>query len=606
MQKLALTVAHGTGETPSSFASRVAARNFISARELSRDFELSFQKIVDGDRGAIQRLAELAGADVGTLMSNAIVKTGTTFELRGQQISKPLIRRARVHVCPVCIQEDIAASGLPPGLAAFGRLEWAIASIRTCARHSVALVEVRDDLKPGELHDFTRNIADTLPSIGRMADKAQRRPASGLETYLLGRIEGCSDCQWLDSLAFFAAAWTTEIVGAVAAFGKRVNMDTLSEDDRYKAGTAGFEIVKDGMDGLERFMSKLKREHVPKKDGSADGPQATFGKLHMTFAQGLVDPGYDPVRAVMAEHILDNFPLGPGDELFGKPVEVRRFHSVRTAALTYKMHPKRLRKLIDAQGLLPDPTIKDRDVLFDADIADRLFKREADSLSMKEVEKYINAPRPMAQILFQAGLIRRHVTGIGRMNEVFFKSELDEFLERLFQKAETVPESAPGLCDVATAAKRTNASTADYVRLVLEDRLAWVGRKAGTEGVLALLVNLEEARPLIRLPELSGLVPADAIKELRVSDPVIRSLLKVGALKTIVERHPIKRNPQVVIPHEEIERFKMEFASLFLLARERGKHMPVLLRELQALGIQPAAELKGVGATFFRRSDLPS
>ena len=50
-------------------------------------------------------------------------------------------------------------------------------------------------------------------------------------------------------------------------------------------------------------------------------------------------------------------------------------------------------------GLLPGPTIRDRDVLFDAEIADRLFKREADSLSMREVEKY--APRPMAQILFQ-------------------------------------------------------------------------------------------------------------------------------------------------------------------------------------------------------------
>jgi hypothetical protein len=38
--------------------------------------------------------------------------------------------------------------------------------------------------------------------------------------------------------------------------------------------------------------------------------------------------------------------------------------------------------------------------------------------------------------------------------------------------------------------------------------------------------------------------------------------------------------------------------SLFTLARERGKQMPILLRELAALGIQPASELDGVGATF--------
>jgi hypothetical protein len=268
------------------------------------------------------------------------------------------------------------------------------------------------------------------------------------------------------------------------------------------------------------------------------------------------------------------------------------------------MHPKRLRKLIEAEGLISNPALKDRDILFDAEVADRLLKREADSLTMKQVQVYINAPRPMAQILFQAGLIRRHVVGLGKMNEVYFKSEVDEFLARLFRKAETVAEPGPGIYDVATAAKRTNGSTADYVRLVLEDRLTWVGRKAGTEGVLSLLVNVEEARPLIRLPELSGLVPAEAIRILQVNSKVMTGLLKAGAFKTIIERHPIKRSPQTVIPHEEITRFKEEYVSLFTLARAQGKHMPVLLKELKALGVKPAFE--GAGATFFRRGDLPT
>jgi hypothetical protein len=89
-----------------------------------------------------------------------------------------------------------------------------------------------------------------------------------------------------------------------------------------------------------------------------------------------------------------------------------------------------------------------------------------------------------------------------------------------------------------------------------------------------------------------------------VSGPVIRGLLKVGALKTIVQRHPIKRNPQTVIPHEEITRFKQEYVSLFTLARTQGKHMPVLLGELKALGVKPAFE--DVGATIFKRSELPT
>ncbi|MFX5603107.1 hypothetical protein ABTD90_21405, partial [Acinetobacter baumannii] len=78
---------------------------------------------------------------------------------------------------------------------------------------------------PGQYHDFSRNVAAAIPAIDRLADEATRRPASGLETYLLDRIEGRADYPWLDRLPFSAAAWSTEVVGAVAEFGKRVNLD---------------------------------------------------------------------------------------------------------------------------------------------------------------------------------------------------------------------------------------------------------------------------------------------------------------------------------------------------------------------------------------------
>lgn len=606
MQKLALTVFAEVGETPTSLASRVAARNFVSARDLARDFGISFQKIVDGDELEIRRLADLSSAQIQDLLPNAIRKIGTMYELRGQSITKPAIRRAKVHICPLCIQADIARSVLSPELAAYGRPEWAVTAIRTCAKHEVALVEVKRDLPPGQLHDFARNIADAIPRIDELAEGAVRRRASGLETYLLGRLEGRKEHPWLDTMPFYAAARTIEIVGAVASFGKRINMDKLLDDDWYEAGDVGFDILKSGAIGLTDFMSVLKEEHVPKTDrGSADGPQAVYGKLFMSYAQGLPDPAYDPVRRAMAEHILANFPLGPGDTLFGKPVETRRFHSIRTASITFDLHPKRLRKLIEAEGLISDPKLNDRDILFDAAVADRVFRREVDSLTLKEVEKYINAPRPMAQVLYRAGLIQRHVTGIGQMAEVFFKSELDQFVTSLYRMAVVVAHRTKQMCDVASAAKRTNASTAEVVRLILENRLVWVGRLVDANGVLGLLVNVEEIKPLVQLPALAGLVPADAVRALRVNSKVMKGLLDRNVFKTITQRHPIKRNLTTVIPNEEIERFRTTYVSLFTLARERGKHMPILLRELAELGIRPAMELEDVGATFFKWCELP-
>jgi hypothetical protein len=606
MLKLSLTIGACERETPASFASRLALRNFVSARDLARDFGLSFQRVVDGDPIEIRRLADLGGANVNDLLANAIRKTGTAFEFQGQNITKVAMRRARVHVCPVCIEDDIASSELPANLAAYGRFDWTLGSIRTCAKHSVGLVEVARYLQPGQYHDFSRNVAAAIPTMDRLADEATRRPASGLETYLLDRIQGCAECPWLDRLPFSAAAWTTEVVGAVAEFGKRVNLDLLGEDEMYRAGAAGFKITKAGAAGIDDFMARLKREHIPKKDGSADGPQATYGKLFMCFAQGLTDTAYDPVRAALADHILANFPLGPEDELFGKPVETRRFHSVRTASITYKMHPKRLRKLIEAEGLVPDLSVMDRDVIFDAVIADRLFERESNSLTLRQVEKYINAPRPIPKLLLDAGLIRRHSVGSDALNEVFLKSELDQFLAALFRKAETVTRARSGAYEIKTASHRANCSTVEIIRLIVDDRLAWVGRVADQHGLGAILVDIEEIRSITRLPDLCGLIPADALRALRVNSNVMAGLLKVDAFKTVVQRHPIKRNPQIVIPFEEIDRFKSEYVSLFTLARSQGKHMPILLRELKVLGIQPAPEMEGVGATFFRRRELPS
>jgi hypothetical protein len=603
MQKLALTVPAGISETPTSFASRLAARNFVSARDLLRDFGLSFQKAADGDEHTIRQLARLGGAAFETLMSNAIRKIGSMFSLRGEQISNNMIRRARVHVCPSCIKNDIAVSALSPELAAYGRPEWVVPFFRTCAKHSIALVQVGSSTNHHEFHDFTRNIAQALPNMDRLVGEAQRRPPSSLEAYLLGRLQGRADHPWLDSLPFFAAATTTEIVGAVDVFGKRVNLDSLSEDERYHAGSAGFDIVKSGADAIDQFMTKLKHEHRPRKSGSADGLRATYGRFYTCLGYGLRDATYDTVRAVMADHILAHFPLGPGDELFGRPVEARRFHSIRTASKTYGLHPVRLRKLIKAEGILTDPSIKDRDVLFDVEIADRLFKREADSLSMTQVTEYINATRSVANNLLQAGLIRRHKVGLRGMNEVFFRSELDEFLTGLYGNAELVIEPTPEICDLMSARRSAYASTSEMLRLILDKRL-WVGRKPDSRGVFGLLVKIDEVRALTARTEIAGILPSYVGQELKIHSTALTKLLKLGVLKTVVQRHPVNGRPMTLISHEEIKRFNAEYVSLFVLARSQGRSMPDLLRQLNALGVKPAFE--GLGASIFRRTDLPT
>lgn len=57
-----------------------------------------------------------------------------------------------------------------------------------------------------------------------------------------------------------------------------------------------------------------------------------------------------------------------GDVVFGKPVERRVLHSIRTLSKETGLHPKRLRKLLQAAGMLPEGSddLVDGNCLFDA------------------------------------------------------------------------------------------------------------------------------------------------------------------------------------------------------------------------------------------------
>jgi hypothetical protein len=603
-QKLALAPNAGVDETPVSYLSRLAASNFVSAREFAKDFALSFQSIVDGCGREIQKLSDLGGAAFQDLMRNAVRRTGNGFALGSEEIAKDSIRRVRVCVCPACIAQDIATSDDPPGLAAYGRAAWTISPIRTCERHSIALVEVARDLKPGARHDFVRNIAAAIPRMSRLLERATHRPASGLEKYLLGRVNGCASSPWLDRMPFFAVSKTAETVGAVAEYGRTVNLRTLSESQRYMAGGAGFEILNLGETGFTEFLAGLHKTYQVRRLGS-EGPQALLGRIYTTFGQGLPDKAYNPVRDVIARFVMATLPLGPEQQVFGKPVGRRVLHSIRSASVEYAMHPNRLRKLVIAAGLASDPNLPNRKVVFEVEAAERLIERERKSISANQAPKYLNVPLGTFRVLFQAGLLRRHSLGTGELSEVFYKAELDEFLASILQNSRNVPDTSPSGHDIPAAARRARCSAVEIVRLIQEEKLSWIGRRSGVRGFLSVLVDVDEVRPFAAGETLRGLTIGQAVAKLHTNDRVLKGLIRVGAIQTVKQRHPVARNMQTIITHEEIARFNEEFVSLFILARQRGKHMPILLQELQALGVQPAPELEGVGATFFRRSEVP-
>jgi hypothetical protein len=608
MKPLPRTVCLGAGETPASFASRLAALHGLPAREFCLDFGTTFQKVVDGDPEALAIVAAKGGVDPAALAENAVVKTGERhYRIRGEELTRTSLRRAAVAVCPKCLAEDIAAGPrLRPQVAASQRAIWQIAALKSCPVHTAPLVILDKDLTPNVLHDWSHHVAKVLPDLSSLAAGTKRRAITGLETYvhmrvLVGPIRG----GLLDTWPLHVAITACETFGAVARFGRTVNLKKLTDEEWRVAGAAGFDILADGKAGLEVFLEDLQAGY-PYSGAATEGPQAVLGRIYQVLEFGREDKAYDPLRDLVGDFIRMRFPVGPGDVVFGKPVETRRLHSIRTLSVESGLHPKRLRKVLGAAGVLPEGSddLADGNCLFDAQRGS-LVAREASAatLSVRKAGEYLNAPRVQRSLLYRAGIIVPRIKAGGATDQ-FAPEDLDALLGRLLDGAVPVAAIGPRQADIPDAAKKACCGATEIVQLILDGNLTRKWRLASERGYMAVLVDVDEVRALTRGPDHGGFTAIALKDRMQTSDRVPPKLIAAGYLKAITVVNPINRCPTVVVPAEEVERFEATYVSLFALAKSQGRHFWVVKKELEAAGVKPALRQEDVGATFYRRRQV--
>jgi len=602
----------GVGETPASFVSRLAVRYAPSAREFCLDFGTTFQKVVDGDPRALAIIAAKAGIAPEALAANAFVKTGERrYLLRGQDLVRGSLRRATVAICPKCLAGDIAAApNLRTELAPYQRALWQIAAVKTCPIHSTPLVILDKDLTPSLLHDWSRHVRKVLPNLSRMAAEAGTRPLTGLETYIVNRVhDRAARSVLLDGMPLHVASAGCELFGAVATLGRMPNLKTLADDEWRCAGAAGFGILNGGKPAVDNFLHGLQASY-PYRGTGKEGPQAVFGRIYQVLEFGRENPAYDPLRDLVGDFIRTSFPVGPGDTVFGKPVERRALHSIRTLSIETKLHPKRLRKLLGAAGVLPEGAadLADGNCLFDAEKGS-LTAREAlaATISVQKAGQYLNAPRVQRDMLYRSGLIvPRLRAGDHGAADQFASEDLDTFLERLLGGAKPTKTVGQGRANIPDAAKLACCASEEVVRLILDGKVQRKWRLTSERGYMSTLVDVDEIRALVRGPDHGGYTAMAVSKRLQTTSRVVRALMTQNHLKTLTVTNPINRCPTVIVSVHELDRFEREYVSLFALAKQLGKHFRVVKKKLEDAGVEPVFNPKKIGATFYRRTDCYS
>jgi hypothetical protein len=567
---------------------------------------MPFQAIVDGDPEAVRHVAGLVGCPVEPLMNATITRTGANFGLRGQQMQKATLRRAKVVVCPRCIADDLADDANP--WMASGRVDWLLDPIRACRHHGLALMEVAHVDTPTMLHDFARCLAPSLSKIQGLSSEAEVVKPSPLEGYLIDRLDGKAGPDWLDALPWHAAAKACEMIGAVEVFGCKAPIKTMTDDQWREAGKAGYDIVSGGDGGIRAFLERTRANYKGAASDSA-GPQAWFGRLH-TWLTDVRDDAYDPLRGIIVDVVRNSAPVGPEDRLYGRQiVEQRKLHSIRTAALETGLHPKRLRRLLAAAGTIPSNhrDLTDDRVIFPAPNAEAILLKAKRAISELEAQTYLNAGRVHTRLLAQAGLIVPLATS-GQEDlprKAYDTQELDDFLTALSARAEIVPFYAEPIHRIPGAAKRANCSAIEIVRAILDGALKWVGQVAGEQGYMSILVNAAEVRNLVRGDHGDRLTLRAVEAQLKTSTAVVDALVRSGILPSERAISPLNRCPYTAVRAADLDAFCTTYGSLQELARERDLHFNECKKLLAANGVEPAFDKSIVPLTLYRRSDIP-
>jgi hypothetical protein len=602
MAKLFPTLPLSPGEIPASYVCRLARLHGREPRIFCTDFGITMQAVMDGKPEVLSKIEELAGLPSGTLSVTAIHREDDCYRFRSEWLTKTSLRRERVYVCPVCIAEDIAAASGPPIVSAYSRAIWALASIRTCHLHNVALIEC-GQAEGTSRGDYSSAIGPVLGKIAKIAATALPRSPSSLETYILDRIFNGKGDAWVDNFDIPTLTKVCELIGALSMKGSDVTFLAMSADDWQLAGGAGYDIVSQGEPGIKTFISDLWRVY-PKTKAPTQGVQAVLGILHSWLRAETDDQ--EIIRDIIYRHVAETLPVGPEDQVLGRAVPIRRLHSIYTASKEFGIHPKRLRKLLALSGAIPaDHALRtDHANLFDAQKYAPLLARIATSMSLKEIETYLGADRVYAKLLHDRGFIKPFISteedGLGEY--AFAKDDLDDFLARLLRGSAPVAEFKPPVYPIAEASKRANRSAAEVVAAILEGRLTWRGRLTTAAGFSSVLVNLDEVKRVLADPEPDAIAKTKVHLHLATSARVVLELINEGVLSVEQVRNPKNRCPMQAIPKIQVEQFKEKYISLYELSQKTETHPHKLTAKLDGLGIRPVFDKARISARFYLRS----
>lgn len=458
-------VPYDPSETVQSYANRLSLLHTGQpAGRLLADCGLKPSRFAAGHTEEIATFAAAVGEDPEALLAGTVRALSRHNLFRGEDFSRAGLASRVRQFCPHCLQED------GPPAEWRHRLAWCFGSVPICLKHASSLVEVSQE--------GTENIQDAvnmaegceLPEMSSLTVNTGRHVA-----WLHNRLNSAPSGSWLDGQSIEQVLNASEHLGMVLDHGQEIRPGKLTRLERNAALETGFRIYEQGPDAVKAGLDDIRKKALA--TAVQAGPLAMYGVLYdwIDRRSQLIAPG--PIRDILREHILDHDAYMQGEKLLGELVTERRLHSVKSLALTLKVDRRRMSRLMQKLGLVPEGATDAESgrLVFPVKDVEQLVTDYESAVPLAQVPHYIGGTPNQSLTLYNTGILPAVIPADapGAVRGVIFaKRVLDEFLATIAAMPLLEDAQRNQSLSIAEACQRCGGTTNELIAAVLSGKIA--------------------------------------------------------------------------------------------------------------------------------------
>lgn len=575
-------------ETLASFISRVAASYYVDAATFAADRETSFLAVISGAATAIEALEAFGCPIHDDVIAWSPSKEGIGKAmrlLRGHKFPSRTIQLATMRGCPVCLRHDL--EGQENSTAAMAmRGHWLVPHVTLCLEHHTPLVVLWRESEPVPRFDSAPQLALLAPDIIAGNLTLAPRAATGFDKWLEARLEGYSDGTWLEQFPMHAACNYCLMLGTSLLRHITTAPSAVPDKDKWFVYDLGFQVARQGEEAIVEALQGL--QNLP--GGPHDGPKKVFPKMYDRLAYDTIDnPEYDDFRRILRTHMMETWPLGVGDELLGEPIVERRLHSVRSAAKATGIDQRRLRKILAAEGIIPEEGLPDAWQVFDAKFANTVLKAATSLITAKDFAECINASRSQFDLLVAGGVLAPRLSSMedAGTKAIWDPADGVRFLDTVFVGASPLRQAQHGWEHISKSAARLMVGPEVIIRAIQEQRIVRIGNHADFDGYAALYVYHDEVCSILSPEPLSNQSIDMFSKTVGIGQPTrMRRLVVNGHTPATEMVHPKLKTKQLFITRDDADAFHQRFYTPRTMAQAHFKSWQSMTATLRAAGVE--------------------